>query len=85
MELSGEIDEVENVLLETRTAESDRGLEEFGADAGILSAGICDFVYVCACGLADGGQGVDTGDSLRKKCIRGLKGQNITYKDINFI
>ena len=54
-----EVDEVEYVLLETRTAEADRGFEEFRTDPGVAADGSGDLIYVRTGGLAECGDGVD--------------------------
>src|SRR5690606_4005502 len=68
-EAFAEIDEVEDVLLEAGAAEADGGLEELGADAGVLADGVGDLVNVGAGGLAEGGDGVDRGDALREEGV----------------
>jgi hypothetical protein len=64
VERLGEVDEVEDVLLEARSSEPDGGLEELGTDSGVLADGVSDLVDVGSGSLADGGEGVDGGDSL---------------------
>ncbi|KAG5461485.1 MAG: hypothetical protein BJ554DRAFT_6314 [Olpidium bornovanus] len=64
VELLGEVHEVEDVLLEARASEPDRGLEEAAPDAGVQAAGVGHLVDVRARRLADGRQGVDARDAL---------------------
>lgn len=73
VEALGEVDEVEDVLLEARAAEADGGLEELGAHARVAADGVGDLVNVGAGGLADGGEGVDGGDALGEHRVCGLR------------
>lgn len=66
MERLGEVDQVEDILLETRTTETDRRLEELGADTSILADGVSDLVDGGTSSLANSGQGVDRRDTLGK-------------------
>lgn len=65
----GEINKVENVLLEARAAKADRGLEELGAHARVAADGMGDFVDIGASGLANGRQGIDRRNTL---CEHGI-------------
>ena len=56
--------QVEDILLETRPSETDTGAKELGAESRVVANGVGDFVDVGAGGLADGGEGVDGGNSL---------------------
>lgn len=53
------VDEVEDILLETRATEANGCTEEFGADSGVVTDGMRNFVNVGTCSLADGRQCVD--------------------------
>jgi len=80
----GKVDQVEDILLETRSTETllirtaqlglsamtyDRGLQELGTHSRVLSDGESDFVNVGSGSLTDGGQGVDGRDSLSQHGI----------------
>ena len=64
-----EIDEVEDVLLETRAAEADGGLEELRADARVHADGAADFIDIGAGGFAEGGNRVDRGNPLGEEGV----------------
>ena len=64
-----EVDEVEYVLLETRTAEADRGFEEFRTDPGVAADGSGDLIYVRTGGFAECGDGVDGGNALGEEGV----------------
>ena len=72
MERFGEIDEIENVLLEAGSSEADRRFEEAIPDSRIKSAGVRYFVDVGSSDFADGGEGVDRGDTLSEKGVGSL-------------
>lgn len=72
MKRLGEVDEVENVLLEARSTETDRRLEELGTDARVNSARVGDLVDVGTGGFADGGEGVDGRDTLGEEGVGSL-------------
>lgn len=71
----GKVDKVENVLLEARTTESNRSLEELGADTRVLADSEGDLVNVGAGSLTDGREGVDRGDTLSKHGVGGELGE----------
>jgi thiol-disulfide isomerase/thioredoxin len=64
-----DVDEVEDVFLKAGATETDAGIEEFRANAGVFLDGVGDFIHVHAGGLTEGGHGVDGGDALRKEGI----------------
>lgn len=72
VQLLREVDEVEDVLLEARTTETNRGLQELGTQAGIAAAGIGDLIDIGTGGLANGRQSVDGGDTLSKHGVGSL-------------
>ena len=69
MEGLGQVDEVEDVLLEARSSESDLSLEELGANSRVLADSVRDLVNVGSSGLADGGERVDRRDSLEEEGV----------------
>ena len=72
MERFGEIDEIENVLLEARSSKSDRGFEETTSDSSVESAGVRDFVNVGSGDFTDRGERVDGRDTLCEQSVGGL-------------
>ena len=68
-EVAAEIDEIKNVFLEAGAAETDRGLEEFGSDAGVGADGVRHFVDVGSGRFAEGGDAVDGGNPLGEEGI----------------
>lgn len=73
VERLAEVDQVEDVLLEARSSESDGSFQELGSDTGVETAGVRDFVNVGSGDFADGRKGVDRGDALSKHGIGGLQ------------
>lgn len=70
-----EVDEVEDVLLEAGTAETDGGLEEAAADAIVLADGAADLGHVGTGGLAEGRDGVDGRHALGEEGVGDELGQ----------
>ena len=70
-----EINEIEDVLLETRSAEADRGFEEFRTDPRIPTDGVRHFVDVRPGRLAEGRNGIDRGNPLGEEGIGHKFGQ----------
>ena len=66
----GEVDEVEDVLLEARAAEADRRAQELGPDARVEADGVRDLVDVRAGRLADRGERVHGRDALCEHRVR---------------
>jgi thiol-disulfide isomerase/thioredoxin len=64
-----DVDEVEDVFLKAGATETDVGVEEFRANAGVFPDGVGDFIHVHTGGLTEGGHGVDGGDALRKEGV----------------
>lgn len=64
VERLAQVDKVEDVLLEARSSEANRGLEELGTQSGVLADGVGDLVDVGTGSFANGRQRVDGGDSL---------------------
>jgi hypothetical protein len=60
----GKVNEVENVFLETRATEPDRGPQKLGPDARVTADGMRDFLNVGARRLAYGRECVDRRDTL---------------------
>ena len=61
---SAEIDQIENVLLKTRSAKAHRSLEELRTDAGIGADRTRHLVDIRACRFAKGGNRIDRGNAL---------------------
>lgn len=66
-----EVDQIEDVLLETTASETDTGLQELGTDSGVKAASIADFVDIGARSLADCGKRVDGRNPLGQQGIGG--------------
>ncbi len=64
-----EINQVEDVLLETGTAETNRCLEELGADARVRADGAGDLIDIRAGGFTEGGDRVDRGNALGEEGV----------------
>ncbi len=64
------VHQVQDVLLEARSAETDAGVQELRSDSRVLADGVRDFRDVGASRLAESGHGIDGRDSLRQECIR---------------
>ncbi len=52
---------------------TDTGLQEFWSDPAVLSDSISDFPNICAGNFTHGWHGINTGDTLGKECIGGLR------------
>eukprot|EP00982_Pelagococcus_subviridis_P008354 30835-Pelagococcus_subviridis.AAC.14 len=80
-----DVREVEDVLLEARPAEPDGRVQELRADPRVLPERVRNLGHVRARGLAQRGHGVDGGDSLREKRVRGelreLRGPQVRGDD----
>lgn len=61
--------QVENILLEAGATISNGSLEELGADTGVHADGAGNLIDIGAGGLADGGNGVDGGNTLGKERV----------------
>ena len=61
--------------METRTTETDRCLEELGANSRVLADSVGDFIDGSTGGLANGGESVDGGDTLSKHGVGGELGE----------
>ena len=70
-----EVDEVQNVLLEARAAESDGGLEEAATDPVVLADGAADLRHIGAGGLAQCRDGVDGRHALGEEGVGHELGQ----------
>ena len=68
----GQVDKVENVLLEAAAAKPNAGLEELGAEPRVAPNRARDFAHVSTRGFTDCAHGVNAGDSLRKERICSL-------------
>lgn len=75
MERLGQVDQVEDILLETRSTETDRGLQELVTHSGVLSDGKGDLVNGSTSSLANGREGVDGRDSLSQHGVGGKLGK----------
>lgn len=60
----GEVDEVENILLEAAATETDTGHQELVANTGVHTDGLGDLIDISTGLLADGGDGVDRRNTL---------------------
>jgi len=69
-EALAQVGQVENILLKAGTAEADRRLEEFRADAAVPPDGVGHLVHVRPGRLAQGRDGVDGGDALGEEGVR---------------
>ena len=69
MKTFAEIHQVQDVLLEARSAETNGSFEEFGSDAGIETNSVRNLVDIRACGFTNCGQRVDRRDSLGQHCV----------------
>lgn len=65
----GEINQIENIFLETRTAESDRSAQKFGPNSRVFSDRVSHFLDIGSCRLANGGQRIDGRYTLRQHRI----------------
>jgi hypothetical protein len=59
-----EVDEVENILLEATATEADTSHQELVTNTGVNTDSTGDLIDISASLLADGGDGVDGGDTL---------------------
>ena len=80
IETLGDVDEIEQILLETAAAEADGGLQKLGSDARVHADGARHLTHVGAGGLADGRHGIDAGDALGEESVGRLQ-QNATKKN----
>ncbi len=69
MEGFAEVNEIEQVLLETRAAKTDRGLEKFRTDARVHADGAGDFVDIGTGGFAEGGDRIDRRNALGEEGV----------------
>lgn len=70
-----EVDEVEHILLEAGATEADGGGEELAAETRVRTDSAGDLSDIGADLLADGGDGVDGGDSLGEEAVGGQLGE----------
>lgn len=75
METLAQVHEVEDILLEATSSETDTGFEEFRPDTRVEPNGVGDFVDVSAGGFADGGEGIDGRDTLGEHGVGGEFGE----------
>lgn len=75
VEALAEVDQVEDILLEARSTETDRGAEELVANTRIETDSVCDLVDVGTGDLTDGGEGVDGRDTLGEHGVGGELGK----------
>ena len=59
MQALAQIHQVQDVLLETRSTETDGGLQEPRSDTRIVTNSMSNFVDVGSGGFTDGGEGID--------------------------
>lgn len=71
----GQVDEVEDILLETAATETDTSDEELVADTGVDTDGTGNLVDISAGLLTDSGDGVDGGDTLGQHGVGDQLGQ----------
>ncbi|GJN23258.1 hypothetical protein PR202_gb10892 [Eleusine coracana subsp. coracana] len=64
-----DVHQVQDILLEAGATETNTGVQELGANPGVLAHGISHFRYIGTSGLAEGGDGVHRGDPLRQERI----------------
>jgi hypothetical protein len=65
VERLAQVDKVEDVLLEARSSEADRGLEKLGTQSGVPADGVGDLIDIGTGSFANGRERVDGGDSLK--------------------
>jgi hypothetical protein len=70
-----DVHQVQDVLLEAGATEPNTGVQELGANPGVLAHGIGHLRHIGAGGLAEGGDGIHRGDPLRQERIGGELGQ----------
>jgi hypothetical protein len=68
-EVLAEVGKVQDILLEARTAVTNRGLEELGTDARVLANRTCHLVNVRTGRLAKSRDRVDGGNALREESV----------------
>jgi len=73
--ISAEVDEVQNVLLETGSSEADACVQEFGADAGVHADGARNLDDIRLGLLAKRGDGVDRRYSLGEEGVGNQLGE----------
>ncbi|TVU44955.1 hypothetical protein EJB05_04419, partial [Eragrostis curvula] len=64
-----DVHQVQNVLLEAGATKANTGVQELGANPGVLAHGVSHFRHIGAGGLAECGDGVHRGDPLRQERI----------------
>mmetsp|Transcript_7560 Transcript_7560/g.28419 ORF Transcript_7560/g.28419 Transcript_7560/m.28419 type:complete len:204 (+) Transcript_7560:341-952(+) len=64
-----QVDEIQNILLEARSTESHRRLQELGSNSGVVSNSTGHLRNICSSALAQCGNGIDRRDTLCQKCI----------------
>jgi len=64
-----EIHEVQNILLEAGAPEPHAGVQKAGPDAGIQADRMGDLLDVGLGFFAQGGNGINRGDTLRQKSV----------------
>mmetsp|Transcript_11433 Transcript_11433/g.21942 ORF Transcript_11433/g.21942 Transcript_11433/m.21942 type:complete len:368 (-) Transcript_11433:36-1139(-) len=74
-EALAEVHEVQDILLEARSAETDRSVEEPLANPLVLADGVANFLDISAGGFAKLGDGVDGGDTLGKESVSNKLGE----------
>jgi len=70
-----QVNQVEDIFLEARTAEANRGTKEFIADTRIIADSVGYLVDVGASGLANGRESIDGGNTLGEHSISGELGE----------
>jgi len=83
VELLRKVHKVKNILLEARTTETNRCLQELGSDTAIATAGISNLIDIGTSGFTDGRESVYGGDTLSKESISSLfDGKSITLVNV---
>ncbi|KAG6550263.1 hypothetical protein Mapa_008223 [Marchantia paleacea] len=81
-----DVHQVQNVLLEARSSESDTGVQKLGPNSRVLADGVGHLRHIGPGGLAQGGHGIDGRDPLRQEGIGGelrqLRGPQVGGQDV---
>mmetsp|Transcript_38863 Transcript_38863/g.62945 ORF Transcript_38863/g.62945 Transcript_38863/m.62945 type:complete len:231 (-) Transcript_38863:544-1236(-) len=64
-----DVNQVENILLEARASKSYRSLKELGTNTRVRANSMSNFINICSCLFAEGGEGIDARDTLCEKSI----------------
>ena len=68
-EVVAQVDQVQDVFLETGSAETDGGFQELGTYTRVGANGVGDFFYIRAGGFAQGRDGINAADALGEEGV----------------